>query len=154
MNHLKRVMGIVAGLFCVLAVAGLSSYCFKLDVVWYAGLIKPAFLLSHGWFVLFVALIYLSSVLAVSNLIEYKHFFPSMIFYAVLGVFTVLFCFVFARLKNLILSLICMTAVLAMSYILFIRFLTKNVKIALVYSPSLIFNIYAFLCILNLFILN
>lgn len=41
-----------------------------------------------------------------------------------------------------------MTAVLAISYVLFIRFLTKEVKIAIEFLPAFLFNFYAFLCTL------
>ena len=105
-------------------------------------------ILPNGWFTVFVSTAYVSCVLAISRLVEYKHFFPSTIFFLILGIFAVFFVFAFFTLKNLWFALVCMTAVLAISYVLFIRFLTKEVKIAIEFLPAFLFNFYAFLCTL------
>lgn len=47
-----------------------------------------------------------------------------------------------------------MTIVLATSYALFVRFLTKEVKIALEFLPTFLFNVYGFLCVLCIFMNN
>ena len=148
------MLGLVAGLFCVLVVAGLSSAIFKIDLKWYIALNKPPFTVSGWWFSVFLSVTYISSILSVSRLVHFKHIFPSMIFFAVLGLFSVLFVLCFFRLHNLILSLICMTAVLAMSYVIFIRFLTKEIKIAIEFLPTFIFNMYAFLCVMSIVMQN
>ena len=97
---------------------------------------------------------YLSSVLAISRLVEFKHIFPSMLYFVILGVFCILFMLAFFTLKNLLFGLICMCVVLAVSYLLFIRFLTKEVKIALEFLPTFLFNVYAFLCTICIFMNN
>lgn len=147
-GYLKRMIGIVVGIFAILVVSGLCSLCFKMDLKWYIALEKPSFVVSGGWFTVFVSTAYVSCVLAISRLVEYKHFFPSTIFFLILGIFAVFFVFAFFTLKNLWFALVCMTAVLAISYVLFIRFLTKEVKIAIEFLPAFLFNFYAFLCTL------
>lgn len=142
------MLGIVAGLFCTLAVAGLCSYCMKMDFNWYFALNKPWFVASGGWFTLFVGVSYLSSILAVSRLVQFKHIFPSMIFFAILGFSCVMFVLCFFTLKNLVAAFVFITLVLAMSYVLFVRFLIKDVKIALEFLPAFIFNSYSFLCVI------
>lgn len=148
------MIGLVAGLLLTLVVSGLCSVCFNLDLKWWIALSKPSFVLSGGWFTLFVAMSYLSSVLAISRLVEFKHIFPSMLYFVILGVFCILFMLAFFTLKNLLFGLICMCVVLAVSYLLFIRFLTKEVKIALEFLPTFLFNVYAFLCTLCIFMNN
>lgn len=148
------MIGIVAALFCTLVVAGLCSYCFKMDHAWYNALSKPQFLLSGGWFSLFVGASYLSCILSVSRLVEYKHLFPSMLFFVLLGTGCVLFVWSFFTLKNLLAALIFMTLVLAMAYTLFLRFLTKEVRLALEFLPTLLFDIYAFIVVLCIVMAN
>ncbi len=148
------MLGIVAGLFCTLAVAGLCSYCMKLDLNWYVALNKPQFLVSGGWFTLFVGISYLSSILAVSRLVQFKHIFPSMIFFAVLGFACVMFVLCFFTLKNLVAAFVFITLALAMSYVLLVRFLIKDAKIALEFLPAFIFNAYSFLCVIYIVLNN
>lgn len=148
------MIGLVAGLLLTLVVSGLCSLCFNMDLNWWIALEKPSFVLSGGWFSVFVAASYLSSVLAVSRLVEFKHIFPSMLYFVILGVFCILFMLAFFTLKNLLFGLICMCVVLAVSYLLFIRFLTKEIKIAIEFLPTFLFNIYGYLCVLCIFLNN
>mgnify|MGYP002678530681 FL=1 len=148
------MIGLVAGLLLTLVVSGLCSLCFNMDLNWWIALEKPSFVLSGGWFSVFVAASYLSSVLAISRLVEFKHIFPSMLYFVILGVFCILFMLAFFTLKNLLFGLICMCVVLAVSYLLFIRFLTKEIKIAIEFLPTFLFNIYGYLCVLCIFLNN
>ena len=148
------MIGLVAGLLLTLVVSGLCSLCFNMDLNWWIALEKPSFVLSGGWFSIFVAASYLSSVLAISRLVEFKHIFPSMLYFVVLGVFCILFMLAFFTLKNLLFGLICMCVVLAVSYMLFMRFLTKEIKIAIEFLPTFLFNIYGYLCVLCIFLNN
>lgn len=148
MKYLKRMLGIVAGLLLTLIVAGLSSYCFNIDLKWYLSLNKPVFLLPNGWFTVLASVSYVSSILAIGRLVEYKHIFPSMIFFAVLGAGCILFVLCFFTLKNIIASLVFITVVLAMAYVLFVRFLIKDYKIAIEFLPAFLFDIYAFICVM------
>lgn len=148
------MIGLVAGLLLTLVVSGLCSLCFNMDLNWWIALEKPSFVLSGGWFSIFVAASYLSSVLAISRLVEFKHIFPSMLYFVILGVFCILFMLAFFTLKNLLFGLICMCVVLAVSYMLFIRFLTKEIKIAIEFLPTFLFNIYGYLCVLCIFLNN
>lgn len=148
------MIGLVAGLLLTLVVSGLCSLCFNMDLNWWIALEKPSFVLSGGWFSIFVAASYLSSVLAISRLVEFKHIFPSMLYFVILGVFCILFMLAFFTLKNLLFGLICMCVVLAVSYMLFIRFLTKEIKIAIEFLPTFLFNIYGYMCVLCIFLNN
>ncbi len=148
------MIGLVAGLLLTLVVSGLCSVCFNIDLKWWIALNKPSFVLSGGWFSVLVGASYLSSILAISRLVEFKHIFPSMMYFVILGVFCILFVFAFFTLKNLLFALLSMGVVLAASYMLFIRFLTKEVKIALEFLPTFLFNAYGFLCVLCIFMNN
>ena len=148
------MLGIVVGLLCTLIVAGVCSYCFNLDLKWYFTLNKPSYLVPNGWFTVFVSLAYISSILAVGRLVEYKHIFPSMIFFAIMGIDCMLFVLCFFRLKNLIASLIFITLTLAMAYVLFVRFLMKDYKMALEFLPAFLFNVYSFMCVIYIALQN
>lgn len=153
-EQLKRMIGMVAGLFCTLLVAGLCSFCFKPDFVWYFALNKPSFVLSGGWFTVLVTLSYISTVLSISRLVEHKHIFPPMVFFVLLGASCVLFVFAFFDLKNLLLALFFVSVALGMSSVLMVRFVMKDIKSAALYLPSFIFNIYAYLCALCIAMAN
>lgn len=153
-KYLKRMIGLVAGIFCTLIVAGLCSYCFNPDFNWYNSLVKPPFLAKDVWFTVFVAMSYISAILSVSRLVEYKHLFPSMIFFMLLAAFCILFVYAFFSLKRPMLALVFMTGALDMSYILLIRFLIKDYKIALEFSFLFLFNLYAYMCTLAIVMLN
>lgn len=148
------MLGIVAGLFCTLIVAGLCSYCFNIDFKWYFALNKPSFLVSGGWFTAFVSISYLSSIMAVSRLVHFKHIFPSMIFFAIMGFGCVMFVLCFFTLKNLVWSLIFITVTLAMAYVLLMRFFMKDFKIALEFLPTFLFDLYAFMCVMYIVMHN
>ncbi len=148
------MIGIVVGVFCALVVAGVCSYWFNMDLKWWNALDKPAFVLSCGWFTAFVFVGYVSAILSITRLVEHKHIFPSMIFFAVLGLFCALFILAMFRLKNLWFAMFCMSVNLAMGYVLFVRFLTKDVKIALAFLPTLAFLIYGFLCVITIAMRN
>lgn len=148
------MIGFTIGLLCILVVSGLCSVCFKMDLKWWISLSKPAFVLSGVYFSLFVSASYLSSLLAISRLVEHKHIFPSMIYFFILGVGCVLFMLFFFTLQNLLGALIFSTVVLGVSYALFMRFLSKDIKIAIEFLPTLIFNIYSFLCTIAIFMNN
>lgn len=151
---LKRMIGIVVGVFCTLIVAGVCSYLFNLDLIWWNTLNKPSFVLSGSWFTAFVFASYVSSILSITRLVEHKHIFPSMIFFAVLGLFCALFVLAMFRLKNLWFALFCISVNLAMGYVLFVRFLTKDYKIAIAFLPTLAFLIYGFLCVISIVMIN
>lgn len=77
-----------------------------------------------------------------------------MLFFALLGTSCVLFVFAFFTVKNILLALVFMTFVLAFAYVLFIRFMTKDVALALIFSPTLLFDVYAFLSTLAILMAN
>lgn len=153
-EHLKRMIGLVVAVFATLIVAGLSSVCFKMDFIWWNSLTKPAFVLSSAFWDSFVIVAYLSSIISITRLVEHKHIFPSMLFFALLGTSCVLFVFAFFTLKNLLAAIVFMTFTLAFAYVLFIRFMTKDVTLALIFTPTLLFDVYAFLCTLAILMAN
>ena len=148
------MIGLVCAVFATLVVAGACSYFFKTDFKWYYMLEKPAFVLSGGFFSGFVVVSYLSSIFSITRLVEHKHIFPSMLFFALLGTACVLFVLAFFTLENLLFAFLSMTLALAFSYTLFVRFLTKDVTLALIFSPTLLFNIYSFVCTLAILMAN
>lgn len=148
------MIGMVIGLFCILIVSGLCSICFNLDLKWWIALEKPAFVLSGGWYTLFVCLAYLSSVLSISRVVERKRFFPAMVIFIFVGIGAVLFVFAFFTLKNLLGAFVCISIVLGASFCLLVRFLSKDLVSTLMYLPSFIFNFYAYLCVLSLLMSN
>ena len=77
-----------------------------------------------------------------------------MIFFAVMGVGCIFFVLCFFKLKSLIASLVFITITLAMAYVLFVRFLIKDYKMALVFIPTFLFNIYAFVCMMFIALQN
>ncbi len=148
------MIGIVAGIFLTLLVAGLCSICLKMDLKWYISLDKCAFLSSGEFFRWCVIASYISSIITMSRLVEHKHIFPSMLFFAILGVGCVLFCYCFFTLKNLLLALVFVAVVFSMSLVLFVRFLTKDVRLALCYFVAFLFNSYCFLMVLAIAMAN
>lgn len=148
------MIGIVAGIFCTLIVAWTSSYFFKFDAAWFAALEKPSIFVPNGVFTLFVGISYVSCILSISRLIEYKHIFPSMLFFVALGVSSVLFVIAFFFCKDLVWGLVTMTFTLAFAYVLFIRFLIKDVKIAFEFLPTFLFDAYGFICALCIALAN
>ncbi len=139
------MIGIVAGIFCTLIVAALSSYCFKLDPAWFYSLRLPSYMAPPAAFEAFVAVSYLSSIISISRLVEHKHIFPSMLFFAGMGANSILFVLTFFWHKQLFWGLLFMAATLAFALVLFFRFLTKDVKIALIFLPTFVFDMYGFI---------
>lgn len=148
------MIGLVVGLLCILVVAGLCSACFDLDVEWYNTLILPNFVLTGGYFTLFTLISYTSSLLTISRLVEFKHLFPSMLYFLILGISCILFMLFFFKLKIIWTALVFITIAAMISYVLFIRFLGKEIKMALEFLPTLAFNIYSLLCVLAIFMNN
>ena len=148
------MIGIVAGIFCTLIVAALSSYCFKFDPVWFYSLRLPAYLAPPAAFEAFVAVSYLSSIISISRLVEHKHIFPSMLFFLILGASDIMFLLFFFRLKIILAAAFFITASQALAYTLFVRFMMKDFKIALEFLPAFLFHCYAFICALSIVMLN
>lgn len=144
MDYIKKLIGLVAGVFCVLVVAWLCSYCLKIDFKWYLALNKPQILPSGGYFTFFVAITYMCVVGVIARLVTGKHIFPSMIFLAFTGLFSVLFIYAFFTLKNIYLAFAFSILLLAFSLVVQIRFFLKEVRIALYYLPAFLFNVFCF----------
>ncbi len=151
---MKRMIGIVIGVFCILVVEGLCLICFNMDLKWWIALNKPAFVLPGGWFTLLVCVAYLSSILSISRIVERKRFFPSMAIFLIVGVFAILFVLAFFTLKNLLFGFVCISLTFGASFCLFMRFVVKDWVTALMYLPSFSFNFYAYLCVLSILMCN
>lgn len=148
------MIGIVVGIFCTLIAAALCSCCFRLDAAWFYGLVLPPFMLPSGAFSALSALSYLSCILAVSRLVEYKHIFPSMLFFLGLGASCVLFILTFFRLKLLIWGMVFMGAAAGFAFVLFFRFMIKDLKMALEFLPAFLFDLYGFVVTLYIAMAN
>ncbi len=144
MDSIKKLTGVVSGLFFTLIIAWCCSFALKLDLNWYNSLVKPAFLVSPSVMTAFVSVVYVLHILVVARLVTGKHFFPSMVFLFLSGVLSVLFLFSFFGVKNLYLALMIMIMLFGVSLLTQIRFFTKEIKIALYYFPIFIFNAYCF----------
>ncbi len=154
MNKVKRLIGIVSGLFFTFLVAWLCSHFFRLDADWYFALKKPVPVPDSIVFTVLVVLTYVSSVLVISQLVTGKHIFPSMLFFLGKGISVFLYVYVFFTLKNIIGGMVFMTFTFAFSFILFIRFCKKDIKTALAYLYTFVFNFYAFVVMIAITMAN
>lgn len=134
--------GLTFALFCILLVAAVGQFCLEIDVEWYHSLVKPPFLLSPFGFTVVVSLVYVCVCAAITRLVVGKHFFPSMIFLTLTGVFAVIFLFVMFRLKSVYGAAVVMCLVFAVSFIQQVRFFLKDRVLALIYLPVFAFNAY------------
>lgn len=145
MDYIKKLIGIVAGLFLVLVVAWLCSFSLKMDFNWYNGLSKPSFMVDSSVFVAFVSVVYFLHVMVISRLVTGKHLVPSMVFLGVVGLLAILFNFVFFTHKNLYVGFVFVAGIFAFSLILQLRFFLKDKVLGLYYLPIFIFNFYCLL---------
>ncbi len=148
------MIGIVAGIFCTLIVAALISYCFKFDARWFYSLKLPAVMPPPVAFEIMVAASYASCIFAIGRLVEYKHIFPSMLFFVALGVSCILFVHTFFGLKQLLWGLVFMSATAGFAFVLFFRFLMKDIKIALAFLPAFLFDLFGFVMVVYIAMAN
>lgn len=148
------MIGIVVGLFCVLIVAGLCAFFLKIDFIWYNRLIKPVFVPTSGYFSFMMCIVYFSNIAVVSRLVTGKHFFPSLLILSAIGVFSVLFVAVFFSLKLLVGGAVVMSVLFALSFFQQVRFFIKEIRIALYYLPTFLFNCYAFVVVFAIALTN
>ncbi len=148
------MIGIAVGLFMVLLLESGCSIVLKIDFKWWNEIYKPAFLLNSAYITCFVIISYMSSILTMGRLVEHKHIFPSMIFFVLLGIGCFAFIYALFSLKNLLLALINITFVLSISYVLLVRFLIKDIRCAIYFAPTFLFNTYSFICAISLAMSN
>ena len=147
MDNIKKLIGIVAGLFCTLIMAWFCSFQLKIDFIWYNTLDKPAFLLSSAGMTVFVSVMYLFHILVIARLVTGKHFFPSMLFLAFVSIFSILFVHSFFTWKNIYLAFVFSLLVFIVSLITQVRFFLKELRISLYYLPVFIFNAYSIIVV-------
>ena len=143
MDYIKKLIGIVAGLFCTLVVAWLCAFQLKIDFIWYNLLVKPVFVPNPTIMTLLVSCVYFMSIVVIARLVTGKHFYPSMVLIAVLGIFSILFVHSFFTFKNVYLAFVFTIVIFAVSLILQVRFFTKELRISLYFLPIFIFNTYS-----------
>ena len=144
MDYIKKLIGVVTGLFCTLVVAWFCSFQLKIDFIWYNSLAKPLFVASPTIMTLLVAVVYIMSIVVIARLTTGKHFNPSMVFLFITGFFSILFVHAFFTYKNIYLALVFVMVIFLFSLILQVRFFTKELRIALYYLPIFFFNAYSF----------
>lgn len=154
MEYIKRLAGLAVGTLSVLVFAWICSVCLNVDFKWYYGLDKPVFVPSSGIFTLMISVVYALHVVVVSRLVVGKHFFPSTLILTGTGVFATLFVFAFFTLENLYLSAVFVSIVFALSLLQIVRFMMKELRIALYYLPVFVFNCYAFVVVLAIAFAN
>ncbi len=143
MDFIKKLIGVVTGLFCTLIVAWFCSFQLKIDFIWYNSLVKPVFLVNEKIMTAFVSGVYFLSSVVVARLVTGKHFYPSMVFLAIIGIFSILFVHTFFSFKNVYLAFVFSLIIFAVSLVLQVRFFTKELRISLYYLPIFIFNAYS-----------
>lgn len=143
MDFIKKLVGVVTGLFCTLIVAWFCSLSLNIDFIWYNSLIKPPFLFNAQIMTAFISLVYIMSIVVVARLVTGKHFYPSMVFLAIIGIFSILFVHTFFTFKSLYLAFVFSLIIFAVSLTLQVRFFTKELRISLYYLPIFIFNAYS-----------
>ena len=143
MDFIKKLVGVVTGLFCTLIVAWFCSLSLNIDFIWYNSLIKPPFLFNAQIMTAFISLVYIMSIVVVARLVTGKHFYPSMVFFAIIGIFSILFVHTFFTFKSLYLAFVFSLIIFAVSLTLQVRFFTKELRISLYYLPIFIFNAYS-----------
>ena len=143
MDFIKKLVGVVTGLFCTLIVAWFCSLSLNIDFIWYKSLIKPPFLFNAQIMTAFISLVYIMSIVVVARLVTGKHFYPSMVFLAIIGIFSILFVHTFFTFKSLYLAFVFSLIIFAVSLTLQVRFFTKELRISLYYLPIFIFNAYS-----------
>lgn len=143
MDFIKKLVGVVTGLFCTLIVAWFCSLSLNIDFIWYNSLVKPPFLFNAQTMTVFISLVYIMSIVVVARLVTGKHFYPSMVFLSVIGIFSILFVHTFFTFKSLYLAFVFSLIIFAVSLTLQVRFFTKELRISLYYLPIFIFNAYS-----------
>lgn len=143
MDYIKKLIGVVVGLFCTLVVAWFCSFSLKIDFIWYNSLVKPAFLPNTSVMTAFVSMVYFLNIAVIARLVTGKHFYPSMVFLGVVGIFSILFVHSFFTWKNIYLALVFSMIIFAVSLVQQVRFFIKELRIALYYLPVCIFNVYS-----------
>ena len=143
MDFIKKLIGVVTGLFCTLIVAWFCSLSLNIDFIWYNSLVKPLFLVDEKIMTAFVSGAYILSIVVVARLTTGKHFYPSMVFLAIIGIFSILFVHTFFSFKNVYLAFVFSLIIFAVSLVLQVRFFTKELRISLYYLPIFIFNAYS-----------
>ena len=145
MDYIKKLIGIVVGLFCTFIVAWFSAYSLNIDFIWYNSLYKPLFLVDRAVMTAFVSLVYFLSILVVARLVTGKHFFPSIMVQGFLGFFTILFVHSFFTFQNVYLAFVFSVIIFLLSLFQQIWFFTKELRISIYYLPIFIFNVYCVL---------
>ena len=115
----------------------------NIDFIWYNSLVKPLFLVNDKIMTAFVSGVYILSIGVVARLTTGKHFYPSMVFLGVIGIFSILFVHTFFSFKNVYLAFVFSLIIFAVSLVLQVRFFTKELRISLYYLPIFIFNAYS-----------
>lgn len=154
METVKKLLGLVVGIFCVLIVAWLCSFCFKMDAEWYAALNKPPIVPANGWFPFFVITTYASTIFVIARLVCGRHLFPAILIFILTGFCAVMFVHTFFALKEILIALIFSCGLALSSFALFVRFIIKDVVAAIMYLPATIFNSYAFIVNICIAMLN
>lgn len=142
MDYIKKLIGIVAGLFLVLVVAWFCSFSLKMDFEWYNALSKPLFMADRSVFTALVSVVYFLHVVVISRLVTGKHLLPSMVFLGVIGLASILFNYTFFTLKSVYAGFVFILVIFVFSTVLQLRFLLKDRVLALYYLPIFLFNFY------------
>ena len=145
MDYIKKLTGIVAGLFFTLVIAWACSFQLKVDFTWYNSLHKPSFLVKPDVMTAFVGVMYLVNIVVVARLVTGRHFFPSMVILSLVGLSSILFVHAFFDLKNVYLAFTFILISAGLALVQQVRFFVKELLIALYYLPVFLFYVYSLL---------
>lgn len=143
MDYIKKLIGVVTGLFCTLVMAWFCSFQLKIDFIWYNSLTKPLFTAPPMVMTMLVSVVYLMHIIVIARLVTGKHFYPSMVFFALTSIFSILFVHTFFTFKNVYLALVFSLVIFFVSLVLQVRFFTKELRISFYYLPIFLFNAYS-----------
>ncbi len=144
MDFIKKLTGVVSGLFFTLVMAWGCSFALNTDLTWYNELYKPAFMPTSSVMTALVSVVYVVHILVVARLVTGRHFFPSLLFLGGVGILSVLFLNSFFKVHNLYLAFSIIIMLFALSLVTEIRFFIKDVRTALYYLPIFVFNAFCF----------
>ncbi|MCQ2603363.1 MAG: tryptophan-rich sensory protein [Clostridia bacterium] len=153
-DYIKKLTGIVSGLFITLVGAWICASCLKIDFKWYYSLVKPIVVPTSLGFSIIVSVVYICCILVFSRLIVGKHFFPSVVFMVLCEMFSALFIFAFFRLENLYLALFFIICTFTVSFVTEIRFFIKDIRTAIYYLPVVAFNAYSLILVMAIVFAN
>lgn len=139
------MIGIACGLLYVLLIESGCISFINSEFIYTQYSDKVPFLMNATQFSIVVIFVYLFYILSIARLVRGKYIFPSLVLIAIIGVCYILYFAMLFSFKSPIFALIFCIIFLALSHILYARFLLKDIVLSFIFLPILIFNTYCYL---------